>query len=339
MYARIHGTITWHRKTLAVSDAALGVWVRLLGHCAEHLTDGFVPEATARAVSSRSPRALQALLQAGFIEPTDGGYRLHNYLEHNASREQIEAGRIATRNRVKRRRSATCNAVTTTVTNAVTNGVRTALVTPAVTGAVTLQEVEVEEEVEDSLRSSVAREASPSLSDSTTTSPQLSLVTPPQSSAKGAGAPDRPKRRAKPHPVEDRAPEDGTDAARVYEVITRDDLLRPITAAPGEFARRVTDGAYPGVDVVAEIKRAAEWLDSKRGTPQGAKSDGRAFLRNWLQGKADRIAAMPKPASAPQVEPRRTDHRPNVVLDGGAKLIEGPSLAERWANVGKAVKK
>ncbi len=167
MYARIHGTITWHRKTLAATDAALGVWVRLLGHCAEHLTDGFVPEATARAVSARSPKALASLLQAGLISETSGGFQLANYLEHNASRSQIEAGREATRNRVKRSRNGVCNAVTTPVTNAVTNGVRTALVTPAVTPAVTLQEVEVEEEVEEERDTSGSRPtASPSKVDS-----------------------------------------------------------------------------------------------------------------------------------------------------------------------------
>lgn len=178
MYARVHGTITWHHKTLAATDAALGVWVRLLGHCAEHLTDGFVPEATARAVSSRSPKAIQTLLQAGFIEQTEGGYQLTNYLEHNASRLQIEDGRTKTRNRVKRSRSASCNAVTTTVTNAVTNAVRTPLVTPVVTGDVTLQEVEVEEDVD------VEKEE-----ENTSSEPQLALI------EGGAPAPVHPRSR------------------------------------------------------------------------------------------------------------------------------------------------
>ena len=105
-WGKVHGSITWHAKALAAGDAALGVWVRLLGHCAQHLTDGFVAAPVAIAVGSSSPGAVEALVRAGLLEPSDGGYRLHDYLEHNSSRADIEASREASRERMAKTRAS-----------------------------------------------------------------------------------------------------------------------------------------------------------------------------------------------------------------------------------------
>lgn len=105
-WGKVHGSITWHAKALSAGDAALGVWVRLLGHCAQHLTDGFVAAPVAVAVGSSSPGAVDALVRAGLLVVAEGGYRLHDYLEHNSSRADIEASREASRERMAKTRAA-----------------------------------------------------------------------------------------------------------------------------------------------------------------------------------------------------------------------------------------
>ena len=192
-YARIHATITWHAKTMSVSDAALGVWARLLGHCAGQLSDGFVLAAVAQAIGARSPGALDELVAAGFLdvvsstvtrdihsdsrreshEPvTRYGYQLRNYTEHNASRRAIETAREQARERQSRSRSTSkspMSRVTDGVTHAVTDGV-TATVTHAVSSTVshgvshtTRQEVDKKTATPSSRERAHTREAATSL--------------------------------------------------------------------------------------------------------------------------------------------------------------------------------
>ena len=81
----------------------------------------------------------------------------------------------------------------------------------------------------------------------------------------------------------------------VFDAIVGDVALAPIVANPGDASQRWADpGTYPGVDVLAEVRRAGEYAATK----PGRYTDGRAFLRGWLQRKADEVARMPKPAGA-----------------------------------------
>lgn len=110
---------------------------------------------------------------------------------------------------------------------------------------------------------------------------------------KGDDAKPAKRKRAKAAPMPDTIPAPGTLARRVFEAIVGDRALCAITANPGDASERWADPAtYPGVDVLAEVKRAGEWVAVARKAP----TDGRAFLRNWLQRKADEIARAPKTA-------------------------------------------
>ena len=165
-WGKIHGSITWHAKALAAGDAALGVWVRLLGHCAQHLTDGFIPTPVALAVGSTSPGAVDALVSAGLLEVAQGGYRLHDYLEHNSSRADIEASREASRERMAKTRAARkphSNSGCTATTPA-TNGA-TPTATFAATQRATFAERSFagEREIEREEEQKSARDAQPSL--------------------------------------------------------------------------------------------------------------------------------------------------------------------------------
>lgn len=158
MFARVHDTLTWHRKTLSVDDAALGVWVRLLAHCAGHLTDGFVPDALALAIASRSPGSLDSLTGAGFLVRRADGYELNNYLEHNAARAEIAAARESAKERKAKSREAALKRLSR-VTDAVTDAEPSASVTresqrpshvshAESSASVTRQEEELEEDEE-----------------------------------------------------------------------------------------------------------------------------------------------------------------------------------------------
>jgi hypothetical protein len=148
-WGKVHGSITWHAKALAAGDAALGVWVRLLGHCAQHLTDGFIAAPVAVAVGSSSPGAIDALVRAGLLEAVDGGYQLHDYLDHNSSRADIEASREASRERMAKTRASRKSQSTSgcTATAPATNGATT----PATFGERSFageREIELEQEKE-----------------------------------------------------------------------------------------------------------------------------------------------------------------------------------------------
>lgn len=129
--------------------------------------------------------------------------------------------------------------------------------------------------------------------------PKASPPSVPPSGASTASTPETPKaakgKRAKAAPEPDTIPLPGTLARQVFDAIVGDRVLAPITVNPGDAAMRWTNpGAFPGVDVLAVVLRAAEYA----ATVPGKYNDGRRFLRNQLQSKADEVARMPKPAGA-----------------------------------------
>lgn len=119
-------TVTWvklvdtfpdHPKVLAVGDHAAWLWVCGLCFASRHLTDGFIPEhALARLTGLPKPRALAAkLVEQELWDVVEGGWRVHNYMEKQRTREGVEGERAATRERVKKHRNQRSG-------NAVTNG-------------------------------------------------------------------------------------------------------------------------------------------------------------------------------------------------------------------------
>lgn len=116
--------------------------------------------------------------------------------------------------------------------------------------------------------------------------------------------------KAKVEPRPDTIPDADTLAFRVYRAIVTDPELGRITGHPGEFATRISDPEmHPGVDVLATVKGAAEYLDRHRGEYR----DGRAFLRKSLERAAARAANAPRPAFRPAVAtPTPATTRPNI---------------------------
>ena len=97
-----------HPKTRKAGNAAAGLFGRLGAFAARHLTDGLIPATTVRDYGT--PPQIRKLLQVGFLhshghqcgrceQPAKGDYVIHDYLDYNRSRKQIEAAREAGRKR------------------------------------------------------------------------------------------------------------------------------------------------------------------------------------------------------------------------------------------------
>lgn len=89
-----------HRKVKrALRRSRPAIALHFLGilHCSRYLTDGFVEDEYINEVLSARERkpALAALVDLGLWVPCTGGYLVHDYLEHNPSRERVLAQRSA----------------------------------------------------------------------------------------------------------------------------------------------------------------------------------------------------------------------------------------------------
>lgn len=81
------------RRLRRTMPSAVSAFVVMLSYCGDNLTDGYVDDDTAEFVLDITTQELDALQQVGLIEAVDGGYVIHDYLEHNRSRQQVMAKR------------------------------------------------------------------------------------------------------------------------------------------------------------------------------------------------------------------------------------------------------
>jgi len=112
----------------------------------------------------------------------------------------------------------------------------------------------------------------------------------------------RTKRAAQP--IADVVPAEGTLARKVFDVVTNDRAFAGLVR-PGDFAERVcADGAYPGVDVLAQVRAAGAWAAGKTRAPW---RDIRAGLLGWLRRAAEdaRQSANVTRVTPPSVRPVR----------------------------------
>lgn len=77
------------RRLRRTMSSAISAFVIMLSYCGDNLTDGYVDSDTAEFVLDITTQELDALQQVGLIETVDGGYVIHDYLEHNRSRQQV----------------------------------------------------------------------------------------------------------------------------------------------------------------------------------------------------------------------------------------------------------
>lgn len=111
-----------------ISDSAVCLFVCMMTWCSRHLSDGKISEKSARKLKGFSKKSIDELcsLDKPWIERIEDGFLLPSFLSYNPSREEIEAKRAETRERVRgfrEKKKQVCNTVTDNVTPSVTNGV------------------------------------------------------------------------------------------------------------------------------------------------------------------------------------------------------------------------
>jgi hypothetical protein len=96
------------RKLLSIPKrsrfAAVGLWTVAGSWCADQLTDGLVPEYMLTVWGS-PPAAPQSLVEAGLWERISDGYRFCNWLEYQPRKEDVDAERAASRERMRELRA------------------------------------------------------------------------------------------------------------------------------------------------------------------------------------------------------------------------------------------
>lgn len=76
-----------HRKVRHLSHVAFRLHIELMADCNDSKSDGFFSKLE---LNARGPKVGKELLDAGLIEDHgDGTYRLHDYLAHQNSKDEI----------------------------------------------------------------------------------------------------------------------------------------------------------------------------------------------------------------------------------------------------------
>ncbi len=134
MWFKVDDNLAFHRKVVAAGNAAMGLWVRAGSWCAQHLTDGFIPDHMIALLGTPSQRA--KLIKVGLWITTDGGCRFHEWTEKG--RQPTGQSVREERSRAADRQAKYRNGIHgKRQVNAASNGVTSSSVTPSVTGVVT----------------------------------------------------------------------------------------------------------------------------------------------------------------------------------------------------------
>lgn len=134
-WSRFEPGFSRHPKRIKSGPIASWLFVCSVDHCTEFKTNGFLDAAAVPTLcpgmkTAELKKATAALVAVRSWEPTQGGFTVHGYLEHNPSAEQVEADRTASRERYRRwKDKRSDNSVTNGVGGAVSN---TAAATPTV---------------------------------------------------------------------------------------------------------------------------------------------------------------------------------------------------------------
>lgn len=87
-YIRVHDGMPDHPKIAGLSDKAFRLLIELWAYSSRHLTDGRIPSVIAK---KRGAKARDELSATGLLSEHETGHECHDYLEHQRSKEHIEA--------------------------------------------------------------------------------------------------------------------------------------------------------------------------------------------------------------------------------------------------------
>lgn len=113
-WVRIHDGAMTHPKIVGLIDWAnpFCVWIWGLSYSQLHLTDGLIP--TAAVPHPKAKRSIDKLVSAGCWEILEGvGWKVHDYLDWNDSREVVVSKRMGARNALFKHRVKCISPATT----------------------------------------------------------------------------------------------------------------------------------------------------------------------------------------------------------------------------------
>ena len=98
-----------HPKTQALSKDGKLLWLAGGLHCAAHLTDGVILKTSLRLIAAEAdvkPTTVAELIAVGLWHEESDRYIVHQWLDYQPSREQVEGDRAKARERMKNKRSS-----------------------------------------------------------------------------------------------------------------------------------------------------------------------------------------------------------------------------------------
>lgn len=94
-WAKLDDSFWSNPKVDAAPLPVVGAFARSLSYCAQHLTDGHVPQTAALYMCKGEAEVLRSLVELGFWAENGSGYVVPDYLEFNPTREEVESQRRA----------------------------------------------------------------------------------------------------------------------------------------------------------------------------------------------------------------------------------------------------
>lgn len=89
-WVKVESSVARHRKFQQAGPAASWLWVCGLCYCQEGLTDGFIPiEALPFLGIKSTAHLVKELVRVGLWDAREGGWQVHDYLEHNKAALEV----------------------------------------------------------------------------------------------------------------------------------------------------------------------------------------------------------------------------------------------------------
>lgn len=92
-FVRMDHGLPEHPKFANLSDRAFRVWFDCICWSSRQERNGDIPQGNAKRLGLTG-NALRELLEVRLLEVTDGGYAVHDYLDFQRSKEEIDAFRV-----------------------------------------------------------------------------------------------------------------------------------------------------------------------------------------------------------------------------------------------------
>lgn len=143
-YGKTHGTLWLHPKWLTLPGAARGLWATGLSYSVAMQTFGDIAGHMLPMLGG-TPEDATALVEAGLWDATEGGWRMHDWDDHQTSREKFE--RVSAVRAESGRRGGLATSKTPT-TSADKQNAKQGASNREATASKAKQEVKLEEEVE-----------------------------------------------------------------------------------------------------------------------------------------------------------------------------------------------